>query len=91
MACPATPVPAREHTCSPIGELKLGFYWGKLSEEWRGEEVLDLSLCRSILTPRGGPEDVAVACAGGTVVDDGPSTSRKRIHYTATFVVCFVL
>ena len=39
------------HLLLPVEEFTLGFHQGELSEEWRGEEVVDSSLWRALLTP----------------------------------------
>jgi hypothetical protein len=42
---------AGAHLLLPVEELMLGFHQGELSEEWRGEEVIDPSLWRALLAP----------------------------------------
>ena len=42
---------AGAHLLLPVEELTLGFHQGELSEEWRGEEAVDPSLWRALLTP----------------------------------------
>ena len=39
------------HLLLPVEEFTLGFHQGELSEEWRGEEVVDPFLWRALLTP----------------------------------------
>ena len=42
---------AGAHLLLPVEEFMLGFHQGELSEEWRGEEVVDPSLWRTLLAP----------------------------------------
>jgi hypothetical protein len=42
---------AGAHLLLSVEEFMFGFYQGELSEEWRGEEVVDPSLWRAVLTP----------------------------------------
>lgn len=42
---------AGAHLLLSVEEFMLGFHQGELSEEWRGEEVIDPSLWRTLLAP----------------------------------------
>ena len=42
---------AGSHLLLPVEEFTLGFHQDELSEEWRGEEAVDPSLWRALLTP----------------------------------------
>jgi hypothetical protein len=39
------------HLLLPVEEFTLGFHQGELSEEWRGEDIVDPFLWRTLLTP----------------------------------------